>query len=157
LESEGLILLTNDGDLANQLTHPRYGHEKEYHVLVADQPDKDQLETWRRGVVLPDGHRTAPATVVFDRTKGKGAWLKVILTEGRKRQIREVANLLGLPVVKLIRVRIGTLKLGKLRTSQWRYLEENEVRELKGEMTRRTSGKLKKDTSRKGKGKKRRK
>ena len=60
LESEGLMILTNDGELTNRLTHPRYGHEKEYLVLVAKRPDEEQLETWRRGVVLEDGFRTAP-------------------------------------------------------------------------------------------------
>jgi 23S rRNA pseudouridine2605 synthase len=133
LESEGLMLLTNDGDLANRLTHPRYGHEKEYRVLVARHPDQTQLQTWRRGVVLPDGYRTAPAQVRFDRAQGEGAWLRVVLTEGRKRQIRETAGQLGLPVVKLIRVRIGMLQVGRLKAGQWRHLEADEVRELKGE------------------------
>ena len=60
-DSEGLILLTNDGELTNKLTHPRYGHEKEYRVLVAVHPEEEQLATWRRGVVLDEGYRTAPA------------------------------------------------------------------------------------------------
>ena len=77
VDSEGLILLTNDGELTNRLTHPRYGHEKEYHVLVAKRPDPEQMNAWRRGVVLEDGYRTAPAQVDFIRSKGKGAWLKV--------------------------------------------------------------------------------
>ncbi len=132
LESEGLMLLTNDGELANRLTHPRYGHEKEYRVLLARQPDQEQLQTWRRGVVLSDGHRTMPAQVRFERPHGEGAWIRVILTEGRKRQIREVAALLGLPVVKLVRVRIGSLQLGRLKSGQFRKLEPDEVRELKG-------------------------
>jgi len=135
LESEGLMLLTNDGDLANRLTHPRYGHEKEYRVLVARHPDQTQLQTWRRGVVLSDGYRTAPAEVRIERAQGEGIWLRVIMKEGRKRQIRETAGLLGLPVVKLIRVRIGTLQVGRLKAGQWRYLEPGEVKELKGEKT----------------------
>ena len=70
-DSEGLILLTNDGELANKLTHPRYGHEKEYAVQVGAKPDKEQLEIWRRGVVLEDGYRTAAAQVeVTERYKG---------------------------------------------------------------------------------------
>jgi 23S rRNA pseudouridine2605 synthase len=132
-DSEGLMLLTNDGRLTNWLTHPRYGHEKEYRVLVAKQPDEEQLETWRRGVVLPDGHRTHPAQVRVLRPHGKGAWLRVVLTEGRKRQIRETAGVIGLPVVQLIRVRIGTLELGNLKPGQWRPLEPSEVQALYAE------------------------
>ena len=124
VESEGLVLLTNDGDLANRLTHPRYGHEKEYRVLVARRPDEQQLETWRRGVVLADGYRTQPCQVFVDDTSGKGAWLRVIMHEGRKRQIRETGSLLGLPVVKIIRVRIGSLTLAGLKPRAWRILSE---------------------------------
>lgn len=132
LDSEGLILLTNDGALANTLTHPRYGHEKEYRVLVARHPDQKQLAAWRRGVVLSDGYKTQPVNVRVERLHGKGAWLRVIMTEGRKRQIRETTAQLGLPVAKLIRVRIGSLYLGKMKPKQWRHLEDAEVTALKG-------------------------
>ena len=132
-DSEGLILMTNDGELTNKLTHPRYGHEKEYRVLVARRPDEKQFEAWRRGVVLEDGDKTAPADVSFLSSSGKGAWIRVVMGEGKKRQIREVGRLLGLPVVKIIRLRIGTLKLGSLKPRQWRHLTENEVLELRGE------------------------
>ncbi len=131
VDSEGLMLLTNDGDLANRLTHPRYGHEKEYQVLVASRPDEQQLNTWRRGVVLPDGHRTAPTQVYTTRPFGKGMWMRVILKEGRKRQIRETGATIGLPVVKIIRVRIGSLHLGSLKARQWRYLTPEEIKDLK--------------------------
>lgn len=131
VDSEGLVLLTNDGELTNRLTHPRYGHEKEYRVLVARRPDEEQLQTWRRGVVLPEGYRTAPAEVYTGQAYGKGMWLKVILKEGRKRQIRETGAALGLPVVKIIRVRIGSLRLGGLKPRQWRHLSPEEVRDLK--------------------------
>ena len=124
--------MTNDGELTNKLTHPRYGHEKEYRVLVARKPDDKQLEAWRRGIVLEDGDKTAPADVSFLSSSGKGAWIRVVMGEGKKRQIREVGRLLGLPVVKIIRLRIGTLKLGSLKPRQWRHLTENEVMELKG-------------------------
>jgi 23S rRNA pseudouridine2605 synthase len=130
MDSEGLILLTNDGILANRLTHPRYGHEKEYKVLVAIHPDQQQLETWRRGVVLEDGHRTMPAQVLPDTTLGKGTWLRVILKEGRKRQIREVGKQLSIPIVRIVRVRIGSLLLGNLKPRDWRYLTPQEVRAL---------------------------
>jgi 23S rRNA pseudouridine2605 synthase len=131
-DSEGLILMTNDGELTNKLTHPRYGHEKEYRVLVARRPDTEQLDAWRRGVVLEDGDKTQPAHVHFISTSGKGAWIRVVMGEGKKRQIREVGKLLGLPVVRIVRVRIGTLRLGDLKPRQWRYLTPEEVSELQG-------------------------
>lgn len=130
-DSEGLILLTNDGELANILTHPKYGHEKEYQVLVARQPDQDQLAAWRRGVVLPDGHRTAPAEVIPGEVSGKGVWLKVVMREGRKRQIREIGAMLGLPIVRILRVRIGSLLLGRLKPREWRHLLSSEINLLK--------------------------
>ncbi len=130
-ESEGLVLMTNDGDLTNRLTHPRYGHEKEYRVLLAKRPDQQQIETWARGVVLEDGYKTAPVEVRIEATQGKGAWVRVVMQEGRKRQIRETCKQLGLPVVRIVRTRIGTLRLGNLKPRQWRYLTKAEVEELK--------------------------
>lgn len=130
-DSEGLILMTNDGELTNRLTHPRYGHDKEYKVLVATHPEEDQLEAWRRGVVLEDGYRTAPAKVSMESFKGKGAWVRVIMGEGRKRQIREIGKRIGLPIVKIIRVRIGTLRVGSLKPGQSRPLTRKEIDDLK--------------------------
>lgn len=130
LESEGLILLTNDGELANRLTHPRYGHEKEYRVLVASRPDARQLEAWRHGVVLEDGYRTAQAQVRLEGLSGKGAWLRVILKEGRKRQIREMGRMTGLLVLRIQRIRIGSLLLGEMKPGQWRNLRPDEIRAL---------------------------
>jgi len=132
-DSEGLILLTNDGDLTNRLTHPRYGHEKEYRVLVARRPDDVQLNAWRRGVVLEDGYRTQPVQLTVENPYGKGIWLRIVMREGRKRQIRETGSLLGLPVVKIIRVRIGSLRLGNIKPRQWRFLTPQEVKDLKSE------------------------
>ena len=128
--SQGLMILTNDGDLTNKLTHPRYEHEKEYKVLVARKPDEEQLEKWQRGVVLEDGFKTSPAEVNLLSSHGKGAWLQVILKEGHKRQIRETAKTIGLPVVRLIRVRIGSLRLGNLKPGEWRDLTATEVNDL---------------------------
>ncbi len=130
-DSEGLILLTNDGELTQKLTHPRYEKEKEYRVLVARRPDQEQLATWRRGVVLPDGDRSEPADVRVESTKGKGAWLRVVMHEGKKREIREIARLLGLPIVTLIRVRIASLKIEGLKAGQWRKLNNEEIDKLK--------------------------
>lgn len=128
-DSEGLVLLTNDGELTNALTHPRFEHEKEYLVLVEGRPSEGVLKSWRRGVLLED-QMTAPARVdVRDADRDK-TWLRVIMREGRKRQIREVAGMLGHRVKYLQRVRIGPLKLGDLKTGCWRHLTAAEVREL---------------------------
>jgi 23S rRNA pseudouridine2605 synthase len=137
-ESEGLVLMTNDGDLTNKLTHPRFGHEKEYKVLLARRPDPEQLEAWRRGVVLEDGYKTAPVELRFESAQGKGAWVRVIMKEGRKRQIRETCKQLGLPVVRILRIRIGSLRLGNLKPRQWRYLTMQEVDALKRDEPKRT-------------------
>ena len=134
-ESEGLVLITNDGDLANKLTHPKFGHKKEYRVLLAKRPDPDQLEAWRRGVVLEDGYKTTPADVRFESAQGKGAWVRVVMGEGRKRQIRETCKQLGIPVVRIVRTRIGALRLGNLKPRQWRYLTREEVDSLKRDPT----------------------
>lgn len=143
-DSEGLMLLTDDGALVNRVTHPRYQMAKEYHVLVAGRPSEAILSRWRRGVVLPDldarthdGGLTAPAQVEVLRmeegaSSGEGGtWLRVVMHEGRKRQVRRVAGLLGHPVRRLIRVRIGPLRLGTLQPGQWRRLTEREVEALK--------------------------
>ena len=130
-DSEGLVLLTNDGDLANALTHPRYEHEKEYRVLVEGEPSESTLNAWRRGVLLED-HMTAPAKVaVIDSGRGQ-TWLRVIMHEGRKRQIREVAGMLGHRVKYLQRVRIGPIRLTNLKVGEWRHLSPSEVKLLQG-------------------------
>jgi 23S rRNA pseudouridine2605 synthase len=131
VDSEGLILLTNDGELTNQLTHPRYGHEKEYRVLVARHPDEKQLTAWRHGVVLEDGYRSSPVQVDVESHSGKGTWLRVIMKEGRKRQIRDTCRQIGLPIVNIVRLRIGNLHLGSLKSGQWRHLTPAEVKSLK--------------------------
>lgn len=127
LNSRGLILLTNDGKLTHQLTHPKFGHEKEYRVLLNRRPDLSQLEAWRRGVVLPGGQRTARCRVRLIENSGPAAWVQVILRQGYKRQIRETAKLLGLSVQDLVRIRIGPLELNDLEIGAWRVLNKNEL------------------------------
>jgi 23S rRNA pseudouridine2605 synthase len=127
--SEGLILLTDDGELANLLTHPRYGHEKEYIGLVNRHPSKKTLAAWERGVML-DGQQTAPAQVAAIKPQGDSMLLRIVMREGRKRQIRRVAALLGHPVRELKRIRLGPLHLGSLASGQWRYLTADEIRKL---------------------------
>jgi 23S rRNA pseudouridine2605 synthase len=129
LRSEGLVLLTDDGDLANLLTHPRYEHTKEYRVCVEGHPTEETLVKWRAGVFL-DGRRTAPAEVTVAGREQKYSWLRIVLREGRKRQIRRIAAMLGHPVRRLVRVRIGPIELGNLRPGEWRHLREGEVKQL---------------------------
>jgi 23S rRNA pseudouridine2605 synthase len=130
LDSEGLILLTDDGDLTNLLTHPRYEHPKEYRVEVEGRPEEEALNRWRQGIFLDD-RRTAPAEVSVLSQKGDHTWLRVVLREGRKQQIRRVAAILGHPVHRLIRVRIGPVQLGDLKPGQWRPLTGRELKALR--------------------------
>jgi 23S rRNA pseudouridine2605 synthase len=129
-DSEGLILLTNDGELTDYLTHPRYESEKEYRVLVKGEPDEERLRIWRRGVVI-DGKRTAPAQVRREERAPRGTWLRVVMHEGRKHQIRDIGEALGMPVMRLVRVRMGPLHLGSLAPGHWRELNEDEVGQLR--------------------------
>lgn len=129
-QSTGLMLMTNDGKLAHRLTHPRYGHEKTYEVVVEGSISPDALEEWRRGVMLDD-RLTAPAKIRVIQQQKSFTQLEVVLREGRKRQIRRIATMLGHPVTQLKRVKIGPLELGDLQPGQWRYLRPEEVSQLK--------------------------
>lgn len=133
LDSEGLLLLTNDGEFALHLTHPRYEQEKEYHALVQGRPAPEKLEALRRGVLLPDEARpTAPARVQFLREGEHGtSWIAVTLHEGRKRQVRRMLAAVGHQVVRLIRVRVGPLHLGNVPPGRWRALTAEEVKRLR--------------------------
>jgi 23S rRNA pseudouridine2605 synthase len=134
-ESEGLLLLTNDGQLTHRLTHPRYEHEKEYLVLVDGHPSETVLSQLRRGVKLEEG-RTAPAKVSrASREEGLETppgttWLRMVIHEGRKRQIRRMCAEVGHPAQRLIRVRMGPLHLGALKPGQWRPVTERELAAL---------------------------
>ena len=129
-DSEGLMLLTNDGDLAHKLTHPRYGHKKTYRVWVERQPSLETLDKWRKGVVL-DGEMTAPAEVEIVEKGGYVVELEIVMREGRKRQIRRIAAMLGYPVRRLVREKIGPIKLSGVKPGEWRELNEREVGLLK--------------------------
>ena len=124
-DTTGLILLTNDGELANRLTHPRYAVPKTYRVRFARPPSDRDLERLRGGVRLEDG-TTSPAQIqkLGDRE------LEVTISEGRKRQVRRMAEAVGNEVEALTRIRIGSLELGGLRRGDARLLEEGEVAAL---------------------------
>jgi len=133
-DSEGLLLMTNDGDLAAALTHPRHQVERVYKVRVAGVPDQRALERLSRGIVL-DGQRTAPAEVRLvhgDRdTNAKSGVLLMTLREGRNRQVRRMCEAVGHPVEQLTRVRIGPITDAGLKLGQSRELTAEEVRALK--------------------------
>jgi 23S rRNA pseudouridine2605 synthase len=138
LDSEGLLILTDDGDLVQKLTHPSGGCTKEYEVKVAGIPTPSQIARLSRGILLPDeNRRTAPATVELTSTTpekngvGGNAWLKVVLMEGRSRQIRRMFDLVGHPVAKLRRVAIGPIRDRKLRPGDFRELSDVEVEALR--------------------------
>jgi len=124
-ESRGAILLTNNGDLTLRLTHPKFSHTKTYLVWVAGQPNLSILDKWRTGIFL-DGKITMPANIqVMEKSKDK-TLLKIILKEGRNRQIRRTASFLGHPVKDLQRIAIANIKLNGLKEGGWRELRKNE-------------------------------
>jgi pseudouridine synthase len=126
LDSEGLLLLTNDGDLAEALTHPRYGVEKEYLVEVQGTPTPKHLGALRRGVELDDGPARATSVRIVD-ARGERGQLALVMTEGRKREVRRLLAAVDLPVARLVRVRIGPISLGRLKAGAVRDLTADEV------------------------------
>lgn len=132
LDSEGLLLLTNDGELAQLVTHPRYQVEKTYEVLVRGRPAAAALERLRRGVCLEEGH-TAPARVRVLARRGPHTLLEITVHEGRKRQIKRMCLAVGHPVLRLRRTRLAFLTLAGLAPGQFRRLTPEEVQRLKAE------------------------
>lgn len=141
-QSEGLMLLTNDGELAHRLTHPRFEHPKIYFVLLERHPPLPAIEALRRGVQLPDGHRTAaPAQVqVVEKLPKRlkpgpgpmsGCWLEIVLREGKKRQIRHMTAAVGHPTLRLIRWSIGPLTLKDLPIRTCENLTRKEITALR--------------------------
>jgi pseudouridine synthase len=131
LESEGLLMLTNDGELAHRLTHPRFGVGKVYLVKVKGMPNREALRRLEQGVFL-EGRKTAPASATLLAPGGTSSWLRVELREGRKREVREMCRAVGHPAQELKRVEFAGLVLGSLKPGQWRHLEPGEIRRLKG-------------------------
>jgi 23S rRNA pseudouridine2605 synthase len=143
VESEGLMILTNDGEWANRVLHPRYGNEREYAALVSPPPSGATLARLRSGIELEDGparllsarHAPPPREVVRSRSE-IGEWLRIRVGEGRKREVRRLFDAVGSEVERLVRVRIGTLTLAGLREGEWRRLRRNEVSALSGSRPR---------------------
>ena len=132
-DTEGLLLLTNDGDLAARLTHPRHGVERTYEAHVAGMPDEHAVERLRKGIPL-DGKRTLPAQVtLLNQSRGhRGGVLVMTIREGRNRQVRRMCEATGYPVQHLRRTKIGPLSDRTLKPGHWRELAAEEIRRLKG-------------------------
>jgi pseudouridine synthase len=130
LDSEGLLVLTSDGELAHRLAHPRFGVKKVYLVKVKGEPNREALRRLEQGVFL-EGQKTAPAKATLLTPGQKSSWLRMELREGRKREVREMCRAVGHPVQELKRVEFAGLALGNLKPGQWRHLEQGEVRRLK--------------------------
>jgi 23S rRNA pseudouridine2605 synthase len=128
-DTEGLLLLTNDGSLAHRLTHPRYAIEKEYLAEVGRPPSQRQLARLRRGVELDDGTARAVDARSAGGAGGRGG-VRLVMIEGRKREVRRMLDAVELPVRRLVRVRVGPIRLGKLGPGEIRQLEPEDVRAL---------------------------
>lgn len=129
-DTEGLLLMTNDGALANRLTHPRHEVDKVYRARVVGHPDEEALQRLRRGIKLEDGW-TAPARVRLLEGDEQGSWLELIIHEGRNRQVRRMLEAIGHSVRKLVRTRIDFLTLAGLKPGRYRELKPAEVARLR--------------------------
>jgi pseudouridine synthase len=128
-DAEGLMLLTNDGELAHRLQHPRYHIRRTYEVKVKGVPTDDSLSLLRKGIPLDEGI-TQPAKVTFLERAMKNSWLKMTIYEGRNRQVKRMCAAIGYPVVKLTRITFGPLGLGNLSKGESRTLTKEEVKKL---------------------------
>jgi 23S rRNA pseudouridine2605 synthase len=137
-DTTGLLVLTNDGDLNHRITHPRYEIEKEYVAEVQGRPTTEALHRVEEGIEI-DGEKTGPTRVSGVEPLGSTTRLRVVISEGRKRQIRRMLEAVGHPVGSLCRVRIGGLKLGKLPLGEWRKLHPTEIEGLLGKSDRRSA------------------
>ncbi|AFY37226.1 ribosomal large subunit pseudouridine synthase B [[Leptolyngbya] sp. PCC 7376] len=140
-QSTGALLLTNDGDLTLALTHPRYHVSKRYRVWLKGIVPDSTLTTWRNGVIL-DGRKTLPAKITLKKINQGKTCVDIMLTEGRNRQIRRVAEQLGYPVISLHRSAIGSIKLGNLQRGHARPLTDSELRQLQTPTPTQASPKL---------------
>jgi 23S rRNA pseudouridine2605 synthase/16S rRNA pseudouridine516 synthase len=136
-QTEGLLLLTNDGELAHKLLHPRYALGRVYRVQVKGIPTRETLDKLRGGAHLEPGKR-ARVQVRFDRALKANAWLEITLREGRHREVRRICEAIGHPALVLKRIRFGPLSLRGIPTGRHRHLTEAEIRELRGVIRGRT-------------------
>ena len=134
IDSEGLLLLTNDGEIAQKLTHPKFEIEKTYHVLTLKNLSFNALMHLRKGVKLKDGY-TQPARVERLSSDTDGAWIEITITEGRNRQIRRMMERVGYPVEKLVRISMGPLHIDMLEGETILELSEEQITELKSSIS----------------------
>lgn len=132
-DSEGLLLLTNNGELAYRLMHPRYKVRKEYLLTVKGKPDPSSLSSIKKGIYL-NGKKTAPAKITQIAFSQKRSHLRVEICEGRKRELRRMFEATGYRVMKLKRIKFAGLTLGKLKKGEWRYLTRKEIDLLRREV-----------------------
>ncbi|MCD6138593.1 MAG: rRNA pseudouridine synthase [Deltaproteobacteria bacterium] len=128
--TEGLLILTNDGELAQYLQHPKYGIPKTYLAKVKGLPTAQAMKRIRCGVIL-NGKQTAPAKVRKIGTTGKNTWIEMTIREGRNRQVRRMWAAVGYPVLKLKRTRYGTIRLGNLKPGAYRRLTRREIEDIR--------------------------
>lgn len=128
-DTEGLLLLTNDGDLTFRITHPSHNIDKTYKALVNGKVSDSDIETFKRGIVIDD-YKTSPAKLEILDFKNGNSLVNITIHEGRNRQVRKMCDAINHKVIRLKRVSIGSLSLGDLKTGRWRHLKEEEVRYL---------------------------
>jgi len=129
-DTSGLLLLTNDGDFTYRLTHPKHEMKKVYIAEVKGTPTAEDIEAFERGIAIGD-YVTAPGRLRVIKEGKASSTVEITIHEGRNRQVRKMCDAIGHPVIRLKRVAIGNLKLGNLREGSWRYLSEEELKELK--------------------------
>lgn len=129
-DAEGVLLLTNDGELSNKLMHPRSKIPKRYLVKVSDVPSTEDLEKLRNGIYLEDG-RTLPAEARFVAKTAENSWIELTVYEGRNRLVKRMCQAVGHSVLKLKRIEFAGIKLGKLKPGEWRQLRPEELEMLK--------------------------
>jgi pseudouridine synthase len=129
-DAEGLLILSNDGDLAHHLSHPRFSIPRTYLVKVGGVPDEKKLTRLKRGVTLEDGKAEAVSFAIL-RPGEKNSWIRVVVTEGRNRLVKRMFSAIGHTVLKLKRVEFGPIRLGDLPIGQFRYLTPEEMMKLK--------------------------
>jgi 23S rRNA pseudouridine2605 synthase len=130
-DTSGLLLLTNDGDFTQRLTHPKHEIKKTYIARISGLPDEQTLAAFRKGLII-EGKKTSPCEIEIIK-KDPNALVRISLHEGRNRQVRKMCEQINHPVLSLKRVAVGNVKLGDLKTGEWRYLTKGEVKKLSGE------------------------
>lgn len=136
-ESEGLLLLTNDGEMLNSLTHPRHEILKVYVAKVRGEPPQETIEKLKSGIRLEEG-KTLPAEIKVVRVEENNTWLQIGIREGKYRQIRRMCETVGHPVLKLKRVSIGPVRLGQMKAGEWRFLSQKEIYNLENALAGKT-------------------